>query len=373
MTDYSGVTIVGCAEVPYQRRRQGGSTLALLADAFQRAIAHAGIDASEVDGLAVASFTLPPDHAIDVAWQLGLTLRWCMDDALGGASGVDMLQHAARAIQAGDAHTVVILAADHFEADDFKHLVDNYNRTARDRLAPLGFGGPNALFAMVTQRYAAEYGLTRTDFAAVALAQRGWAMRNPTAVYRSELTLAAYLAAPFVADPLCRYDCVPVVSGADAVVLRAGETGIKIVALGARYNGDHQQGTGWPTGLKAIAPALWHEASAGPEAMDIISVYDDYPVMVLAQLDDLGFTGGEIARFTAEGLGRLAVNTSGGQLSAGQAGAAGGLHGLVEAVIQLRHEAGDRQVPLASRAVVAGYGMVQYRYGMCANAVVLQA
>lgn len=373
MADYSGVAIIGCAEVPYQRRRPGGSTLALLANAFQRAIAHAGIDAAEVDGLAVASFTLPPDHAIDVAWQLGLTLRWCMDDALGGASGVDMLQHAARAIQAGDAHTVVILSADHFEPDDFKHLVDNYNRTARDRLAPLGFGGPNALFAMVTQRYAAAHGLGRADFAAVALAQRGWAMRNPDAVYRSELTLDEYLAAPFVAEPLCRYDCVPVVSGADALVLRAGMAGVKIKALGACYNGDHQQGSGWPTGLGTIAEALWRDAGAGPEAVDVVSVYDDYPVMVLAQLDDLGFTGGDMARFTAEGLGRLAVNTSGGQLSAGQAGAAGGMHGLVEAVVQLRGEAGDRQVPNASRAVVAGYGMVQYRYGMCANAAVLQA
>lgn len=372
MPDYSGVSIIGCAEVPYQRRRPGGSTLALLADAFQRAIAHAGIDASEVDGLAVASFTLPPDHAIDVAWQLGLTLRWCMDDALGGASGIDMLQHAARAIQAGDAHTVVILSADHFEADDFKHLVDNYNRTARDRLAPVNFRGPNALFAMVTQRYAAEHGLARTDFAAVALAQRGWAMRNPNAVYRSELTLADYLAAPFVAGPLCRYDCVPVVSGGDALVLRGGRAGIGIAALGAHHNGDHQQGRGWPTGLAAITDALWRDASASPESMDIVSVYDDYPVMVLAQLDDLGFTGGDVARFTAEGLGRLAVNTSGGQLSAGQAGAAGGMHGLVEAVVQLRGEAGERQVPNAFRAVVAGYGMVQYRYGMCANAVVLQ-
>jgi acetyl-CoA acetyltransferase len=69
----------------------------------------------------------------------------------------------------------------------------------------------------------------------------------------------------------------------------------------------------------------------------------------------------------------LPVNTSGGQLSAGQAGAAGGMHGLVEAVTQLRGEAGERQVRDATRALVSGYGMVEYRYGMCANAVVLEA
>lgn len=89
-----------------------------------------------------------------------------------------------------------------------------------------------------------------------------------------------------------------------------------------------------------------------------------------AMLHDAG-----IGRFVAERLstGGLAVNTSGGQLSAGQAGAAGGMHGLVEAIVQLRGEAGARQVPSARHAVVAGYGMVQYRYGMCANAAVLSA
>ena len=373
MADYSGVVIAGCAEIPYQRRRPGGSTLALLADAFRRAIAQAGIAHAEVDGLAVASFTLPPDHAIDVAWQLGLTLRWCMDDALGGASGIDMLQHAARAIQAGDASTIVILSADHFDADDFKHLVENYNRTTRDRLAPLGFGGPNALFALVTQQYAAAHGLARADFGAVCIAQRRWAMRNPAATYRSELTLEEYLTAPFVAEPLCRYDCVPVVSGADAIVLRAGGEGIGIAALGACYNVDQQEGDGWRTGLPELAPALWRDAGLGPEAMDVVSVYDDYPVMVLSQLHDLGITGPDLRRFIADGLPGLALNTSGGQLSAGQAGAAGGMHGLVEAVTQLRQEAGDRQVAGARHAVVAGYGMVQYRYGMCANAVILAA
>ena len=296
MADYSGTVIAGCAEIPYQRRRPGGSTLSLLAAAFQRAIAHAGIAHADVDGLAVASFTLPPDHAIDVAWQLGLKLRWCMDDALGGASGIDMLQHAARAIQAGDASTVVILSADHFEADDFKRLVDNYNRTTRDRLAPLGFGGPNALFALVTQQYAARHALNRPNFAAICIAQRAWASRNPGAVYRSELTLEAYMAAPLVADPLCRFDCVPVVSGANAIVLRAGDHGIAIKALGACYNPTQQEGDGWRTGLPELAPALWRDAGVGPEAMDVVSVYDDYPVMVLSQLHDLGFTGPDLAR-----------------------------------------------------------------------------
>jgi acetyl-CoA acetyltransferase len=378
MTSFAGVVIAGAAESPYARRRPGGSTLGLLKSVFLRAIAQAGVAHRDVDGIAVASFTLKPDHAIDVAWQLGLSPRWMMEDTNGGASGINMLQHAARAIQAGDAHSIVILAADHFDPGDFRYLTDNYSRTSRDHLAPLGFGGPNALFALVTQSHARAHRLSRADYGAVCIAQRNWARRNPHAVYRSALTLEAYLAAPMVASPLCRYDCVPVVCGADAIVLTAADRPevthrIGIRALAARYNPDHQEAAGWRTGLADAATALWNDAAAGPQDINVFSIYDDYPVMVLAQLADLGWMpDGDIARFIHEGLPRLAVNTSGGQLSAGQAGAAAGLHGVVEAVVQLSGEAGERQVPAARLAAVAGYGMVQYRYGQCANAVVLE-
>lgn len=106
--------------------------------------------------------------------------------------------------------------------------------------------------------------------------------------------------------------------------------------------------------------------------MDVVSVYDDYPAVALLQLADLGF--GE-PRMVLASLAdhQLAVNTSGGQLSAGQAGAAGGMHGLVEVVEQLRGRAGDRQVEGARLGVVTGYGMVAYRYGARAGAVVLEA
>ncbi|MBV8168780.1 MAG: thiolase family protein, partial [Alphaproteobacteria bacterium] len=101
--DYRGVVIAGAAEVPYARKATGVTTLGLLRAAFERAVAQAGLGHGDIDGLAVAAFTLAPDHAIDVAWQLGLSPRWCMDDGHGGASGINMLQHAARAVQAGDA------------------------------------------------------------------------------------------------------------------------------------------------------------------------------------------------------------------------------------------------------------------------------
>ena len=370
--------IAGAGEAPYSRHPSRGTTTeSLLSHAAQRALRNAGLEPSAVDGLAVASFSLAPDHAIDLAWKLGLRLRWLMEDTNGGASGINMLQHAVRAVEAGDADAVLVLAGDHLTRDDFAALVAAYNAATRDYLAPLRFGGPNALFAFLTQRHMARHGLVREDYGELVLAQREWAARNPGAVYREPLTMADYLAAPMVAEPLSRYDCAPVVTGADALVVAASGTRrpVAVRALRASYNWDQQEGDGLRTGLALSREALWEETGAGPDDVDVASVYDDYPVMVLVQLEDLGFFGeGEAKRFVAQTIAprRLPLNTSGGQLSAGQAGAAGGLHGLVEAVRQLRGEARERQVAGARRALVTGYGGVLYRYGACANAAVLE-
>jgi acetyl-CoA acetyltransferase len=199
-------------------------------------------------------------------------------------------------------------------------------------------------------------------------------------VYRTPLTIDEYLEAPIIADPLGRFDCVPVVSGANAVIIARADLvrrarNVRVRALQCRYNGDNQTGDGTQTSLASIAVDLWRQASVTPEDVDMVSVYDDYPVMAIAQLADLGFApDGDLRAMIARIESRaLPVNTSGGQLSAGQAGAAGGMHGLVEALTQLRGQGGERQVPNARLAVVSGYGMVEYRYGMCANAVVLEA
>jgi acetyl-CoA acetyltransferase len=373
----SDAVIVGAAESPYSRHPpEGVTTESLLADAFVRVLASTGISREEVDGLGVASFTLAPDRAIDLAWKLGIRPRWLMDDGNGGASGIQLLQHAMRAIDAGDATTIVLLAGDHFDSAAFRVLVDTYNRTTAQYLAGIPTGGPNVLFAMLTRQQMDAHGLEREDYGRLVVAQRRWAGLNPGAVYRAPLTLEEYLAAPVVAEPLHRLDCVPVVSGADAlVVTAAGQGGVGIRALRGLHNHDGQEGDGLRTGIAELARGLWEDAGAGPEDVDIVSVYDDYPAMALAQLADLGFASdGDLRAFLRRRIEeeQLPVNTSGGQLSVGQAGAAGGMIGLVESVVQLLGQAGERQVEDARLAVVTGYGMVLYRYGACANAVVLE-
>lgn len=372
--------IAGAAETPYRRGLVRRSTQKLLADVTQRVLRNAGMKLSDIDGLGVSSMTLAPDRVVDLAFRLGLRTTWLMEDTNGGAAALNMLAHARRAVEAGDARTVLLLAGDRFGAEDFVGLVDNYNTAIRDHLAKIPFGGPNGLFALVTSKHMQATGLNREDYGRVAIAQRAWAAKNPGAVYRSALSMEDYLAAPMVAEPLGRYDCVPVVNGADAVIVTRADNArrgrpVALRSLHASHNHDLHGGDGLSTGLSIVADAFWAEADAAPADVDVVSVYDDYPVMVLIQLAELGFVADDdLKRFVRSelGAGSPAINTSGGQLSAGQAGFAGGAHGLVEIVRQLRGEARDRQVADARLGLVTGYGMTVYRYGACANVALLE-
>ncbi len=375
--------IVAAAEAPYTRHPQPHETTPwFLAQAGLRALKEAGLAPRAVDGLAVSSFSLAPDHAVDLAWRLGLSLRWIMQDTNGGASAINMLAHARRAVESGDAGTVLILAGDAQGPADIARRQAAFNRATAEHLAPIGYGGPNSLFAMLTVRQMRATGLQRRDYASLAIAQRRWAGGNPGAVYRAPLTPEEYLDAPAVADPLCRYDCPPGVAGADALLVTTAERAapgdaphIVVRALECSFNHDQQDGDGLTPGHAVFADRLWAGAGAGPTDIDVACVYDDYPAMVLAQLAALGFVpDGDLPRFVREAIDhrRWPLNPSGGMLSAGQAGAAGGLHGLVEAVRQLRGQGGQRQVAGARRALVTGYGMVLYRYGAAAGAAVLE-
>ncbi|MDR6176519.1 acetyl-CoA acetyltransferase [Nocardioides zeae] len=373
------VAVVGAGESPYTRHPAAGTTTAgVLGDAVRRALADAGLTTADVDGFGVSSFTLQPDHAVDLAWRLGLRVDWLMQDTNGGASAGGMLQHAVRAVEAGDASVVVLVAGDLMDREVHVEMVRRYNRATAEHLAPLPMTGPNALFAMLTRRQMDRFGLAREDYGRLVVAQRAWAAANPGAVYRTPLDLEEYLAAPTVAEPLGRYDCVPPVTGADAVVVaaetRASGRCARVLAVATTYNTDDQAGDGLTTGVASCAPRAFEHAGVEPADVDVVSVYDDYPAMVVAQLADLGLPGADdLPRLLAlVGERNLPVNTSGGQLSAGQPGAGGGMHGLVEVVRQLRGQADGRQVG-GRIGVVTGYGMVLYRHGACGNVAVLEA
>ena len=122
---------------------------------------------------------------------------------------------------------------------------------------------------------------------------------------------------------------------------------------------------------------LYAQAGVRPDAIDFVQSYDDYPVVVMLQFEDLGFCEkGEGPAFvrakTLTHDGDFPNNTSGGQLSAGQAGCAGGFLGMTEAIRQLTDEAGERAVKDAKLGLVSGFGMVTYDRCLCTGAVILE-
>jgi acetyl-CoA acetyltransferase len=375
--------IIGVGQSAYTRRPEPGqSTHTFIRDAVVAALADAGVDAGDVQGMAVASFSLAPDTAVDLAWKLGLPLRWLLQDTNGGSSAMNMLGHALRGVEAGAADVILVIGGDATGLAGYGRIAANYNIATRDHLAPLGHGGPNGVYALVASRQIKAFGLAKSDYGHIAVAQRAWAAKNPFAVYRVPLTMEEYLAAPMVADPLSRYDCVPVVAGAQAIVLAHPDRAprsrarVRVRAHRASFNYDNQAGDGLKTGISTFASELWHAAGVAPGDIDVASIYDDYPTMVLAQLDDLGMIADhDLARFCRRDIGemRRPINTHGGMLSAGQPGGpAGGLNGISEAVLQLQHRAGERQVAGARLAVATGYGMTMYRYGGTAAAAILE-
>jgi len=375
--------IIGVGQSAYVRHPQPGQSVhGFIRDAVVAALKDAQVDARDVQGMAVASFSLAPDTAVDLAWKLGLSLRWLLQDTNGGSSAMNMLGHAVRGVESSTADVILVVGGDATGLAGYGRIASNYNIATRDHLAPLGHGGPNGVYALVASRQMKAYGLEKSDYGHIAIAQRAWAAKNPFAVYRAPLTMEEYLAAPMVADPLSRFDCVPVVAGAQAIVLahpdRAprGRASVRVRAHRASFNYDNQEGDGLQTGMSTFASELWQAAGVAPADVDVASIYDDYPTMVLAQLDDLGMIPDhDLARFCRRDIGekRRAINTWGGMLSAGQPGGpAGGLNGISEAVLQLQHRAGDRQVKDARLAVATGYGMTMYRYGGTAAAAILE-
>jgi acetyl-CoA acetyltransferase len=378
---YDGAVIVGYGQTEYHKRAQQEVPW-YLADAIRRALAHAGIDKREVDGLAVSSFMLPPDNTATIAEQLGMTLRWGYLGTFGGAEHVIGLLRAARAIQHEEAEVVVVVAADAFTVERHMAMMNVFN-TGFEYLAPYGMGGTNGLFAMVERRHRYEFGTTRAQLGKLAVTQRRNAGLNPNALLRTPLSLDEYLNARLIADPLRLYDCVLPCSGGDAVVVTSARRArtlrrrpIRILAGDERTNYRAKDLVMLEGGWAEFSPRLFREAGLGHADIDMLQLYDDYPIMELIQLEGLGFCGkGEGGRFVDATdislTGTLPINTGGGQLSGGQCGAGGGAIGLTEAVMQLQGEAGARQVAGARTALVTGFGMVGFVKGLCQSAVIL--
>lgn len=375
------VGILGYAESAYEKKTTR-TLIAMLAEVARNALASAGVSRGEVDGIAVSSFVLPPDNAVTLAEQLGIPVSWAYFGTAGGAGPVASVINAIRAVEANHAKLVLCLAADNYDVAGHYRLMDFFNRALINYGTPNGFGGANGLFGIVQRKHMEVFGTRREQLGRIAVGQRARARLNPNALLRGPMTIEDYLDARVIADPIRLYDCVLPCAGADAVLVgpldraRLGK-GIRVLSGYEQHN--HPPGEIAPVrgGWELFRDRLWANAGRGPEDMDFVQAYDDYPIMVAIQLEDHGFCGkGEVGAFLARHdfsfEGSFPLNTNGGQLSCGQAGAAGGMIGLVEAVRQLRQEAGPWQLKRACCGLVSGYGMVGYGHGLSSSSVVLE-
>ncbi len=381
---YEGIALVAPVSMPYQRYSIETAHW-WIARALRASLDAAGLKPFQLDGFSVASFTLFPDTAVGLTQHLGLTPRWLDHIPMGGASGVVALRRAARAVQAGDADIVACVSGDTNHIDSFRALLSSFSRFAMDASYPYGYGGPNANFALLTDRYMQEYGAKREDFGKICVSQRSNALKNPGAVMKRPLTLEDYLAARPIADPIALFDCVMPCAGSEAFLVmtvdEAEQRGLPFATLGGaieRHNahGDDpiQLRGGWTLDIDE----LYEQADCSAADIDLLQTYDDYPVISMMQIEDLGFCdkGGAVQFVRDHDLtisGDFPHNTSGGQLSGGQAGAAGGFIGLVEAIRQVTGQAGPTQVAGAKRAMVSGFGMINYDRGLCSGAAILKS
>jgi acetyl-CoA acetyltransferase len=383
-TSYQGVVIAAPVTIPYVRYSTRDAHW-WLGRALAALVKGAGIKKEQLDGLAVSSFTLFPDTAVGLTQHFGLAPRWLDHIPMGGASGVVALRRAARAVQAGDAEMVACIAGDTNHVDSFRQNLANFSRFARDAVYPFGAGGPNASFALLTSHYMRQYGIEAADFGKLCVAQRDNALKFPHALFKKPLTLEDYLNARPIADPLKLFDCVMPCAGAEGFLVMSAQNAralelpfVRILGTIERHNAFPDDPIQLRGGWALDRDDLYTQAGVGPADMDFVELYDDYPVITMMQLEDLGFcqkgAGADFVRrnsFTVGGT--LPLNTSGGQLSVGQAGAAGGYLGLTEAIRQLTGQALGAKVENARLGLVSGFGMVNYDRGLCSGAAVLGA
>ena len=366
------VALVGAAEtavglVP------GRSPMELCVEAALGALADAGLDKGDVDGVVTCNAMAQPMlyHAEAFAEYLQIFPRYCMAVGAGGGTAFSILHHAAAAIVTGMAEVVLIAMADSLRsglsreqamlmqsASGHPHFEQPYGATVP------------AYYALIAQAHAHQFGTTAEQLAEIAVAARAHAALNPGAQTREPITVDDVLASRPIADPLRLLDCSLVSDGGAAVVMTGAERArdlprrpVYLLGVGEGHRHEHISAAHDLTtsAAKEAGQRAYAMAGLGPEDMDFAQLYDCFTPTVLVELEDLGFCAkGEGGAFAASGAlrpgARLPVNTHGGLLSHSHAGNPAALFALTESIWQLRGDAGARQVADAECALVHAQG-----------------
>ncbi len=341
--------IVGIGQTDYSKN-SGKTELRLACEAIRAALDDAGLTPADVDGL--VRYDMDNIDEVALTSHAGFrNLRWMSETAYGGTGGNATLVHAAAAITAGLAETVVCFRSLN-ERSGVRYGQAKDAQTARGVLAfqqPWGMLTPVHKFAPFARRHMIEYGTTSRQFGEVAVAMRRHASRNPAAMMRTPLTLEQHQASRMIADPLRLFDCCIESDGACAVVVTTRDRARNlrhppaVIAGAAQGSGTRAQGIVFRDDLATpesvhTAKDVYASAGLGPSDIDAVMIYDHFTPFVIMSLEAYGFCPvGEGGRFVEGGRihfdGALPVNTHGGNHSEAY------IHGMphvIEAVRQLR-------------------------------------
>ena len=359
------VAIVGAAETTQLGKIPDMSQIQLHADAALNTLADAGLKASDIDGVATAG-----ESPIAIAHYLGIAPRWVDGSSVGGCSFMLHVRHAAAAIEAGYADTILITHGESGRSGIGRGGGGGGRASLPAQFEmPYGPMGPTTMFTIGVLRYMKRYGMTHEQLAMVAVVQREWAGMNPRASFRDPITVEDVLNSRVIAYPFHLFECCLVTDGGGALILTSAERAkdfpnkpVYILGSGESVESPMISQMKDLTSSQAFRIAgseAFRSAGIGHSDVDHLMVYDAFAHLPIWGLEDLGFCErGEAAGFIEDGNtrpgGQLPLNTNGGGLSYMHSGMYG-MYALQESVRQMRGTA-PAQVPGAEISLCLGVG-----------------
>lgn len=361
----NSVAVVGAAETTKMGKIPDVSVIGLHADAALNAMADAGLNPQDIDGVACAGLS-----PVELAHYLGITPTYADGTSVGGCSFMLHVRHAAAAINAGLCRTVLIT---HGESGRSRVGAGGFGRAPSSLMGqfemPFGVTSPPTMFTVPVLRYMKTYGVTEEDLAHVAVVQREWAAKNPRASFKDPITVEDVLNSPMIAWPFRMLMCCLVTDGGGALILTSADRAkdfphkpVYVLGTGESVETPMVSQMEDFTSSKAFRVSgkkAFDEAGVSHADVDHLMIYDAFAHLPLYGLEDLGFCQpGEAKNFIAERNtapgGKLPLNTNGGGLSYMHSGMYG-MYALQESVRQMRGVA-PAQVDGAKVSVCHGVG-----------------
>lgn len=339
-------------------RREGSSTVSLMTDAATAALADAGLERKDIDGLVCGYSTTFPHLMLSTlfAEHFGIVPRYAHGVQVGGASGLAMAMLSALVVDGGAANNILVVAGENRLTGQSRDMtMQTLAQAGQHRYeVPLGATIPS-YYALIASRYMHETGLRSEDLAELAVLMRGNAVRHPGAHLRDPITRDDVLASKPIAPPLRFMDCCPISDGGAAFIIsRERVNGHSLRIRGSSQAHTHQHLTESPSvtefGAKPSSSRAFANAGVTVNDIGYAAIYDSFTITLAILLEEIGLSAkGASGRDAAAGRyspnGAVPLNTHGGLLSYGHCGVGGALAHVVEMHRQLTRRAGDRQIP----------------------------